>query len=229
MTEGRVVVVVNGYTGVGAAVAKTLGGQGDRVVIAHPHVPEAAADVVNEIVGAGGSALELAADFRDSDEFEELVQEVLATFGRWDVLVHTCAATVVPKPFREVSADDFERDFNTNALGAYYGLQLALAHLADDGRIVAVSGGDSPLLPTLGRLVTSAAADFAERGITVNAVEPISAQAEPSAEVLAAAADAGASPEIAAVAAYLAGTGSAWTGQRVVVDDSAGKSTTAIE
>ncbi|MEU7767568.1 SDR family NAD(P)-dependent oxidoreductase [Nocardia sp. NPDC049190] len=221
--SGKVALVTQAYTGVGRSIAKALAAQGARVVIHHPHIPEAAADVLEEITSAGGDAVGLAADIGDRTEYEELVQALLEDCGRWDVLV-TTATVPDAEPFAQISGESFD-SFVVAVRGVFHGLQLALRHLADGGRIITVCDAVSPngaiygaTLGAVERLGRAVSADFATRQITVNAVgRGITEAADPEL-----AAGVAALRQPAEVVTYLVGeAGKTVTGQVVRLDGAA--------
>jgi 3-oxoacyl-[acyl-carrier protein] reductase len=57
----------------------------------HDHTPESAEKVVAGIQAAGGSAMAVAADVSSRAEYQTMVEQVLASWGRWDVLVNNAA------------------------------------------------------------------------------------------------------------------------------------------
>lgn len=57
----------------------------------HDHTPESAEKVVAGIQAAGGSAMAVAADVSSRAEYQTVVEQVLASWGRWDVLVNNAA------------------------------------------------------------------------------------------------------------------------------------------
>ncbi|MFI6043224.1 SDR family NAD(P)-dependent oxidoreductase [Nocardia sp. NPDC051321] len=175
---GKTALITGADTGIGKSIAKTLAGQGARVVIQHPHAPESAADVVKAITHAGGSALALAADIGDRAEYEELIQAMLDECGHWDVLVQTPTAAITA-PLREISEEDFDLGFVAPAKAVFYGIQLAAAHLSDGGRIITVgccaapgNAVDNAAMSAIAEFTRALAAEFAPRRIAVNAVSP---------------------------------------------------------
>ncbi|MFR9752646.1 SDR family NAD(P)-dependent oxidoreductase [Nocardia sp. 004] len=221
--SGKTGLVTVAYTGIGKSIAKMLAAQGALVVVQHPHFPEPAAEVVEEIESAGGSALELAADIADRAEYEDLVQVLLEDCGGWDLLVNT-ATVPNAEPFAQISPDTFDVDFALTVKGVFHGMQLAWQHLADGGRIITLCHGAEPggaiydttrgAVEQLGHAV---APDFAAKRITVNTVSHGVGTTE-NAE-LAAAMAAMRPVEPIAVIAYLAGdAASTVTGQSIRIN-----------
>ncbi|MEU2039564.1 SDR family NAD(P)-dependent oxidoreductase [Nocardia niwae] len=218
--SGKTALVTAAYTGIGRSIAKALGAQGARVVVHHPHFPEPAADVVEEITEAGGTALALAADIADRDEYDELVQVLLEECGGWHVLVNT-AAVPESEPFPKLSSEAFDNAFAATVKGVFHGLQLALQHLADEGRIISVCDPADPgsavhdatrgAVEQLGQAVTP---DFVARRITVNTVS-YGVGATDNAELETALA-AMQPTEPSAVVAYLAGAAASTVNAQVI-------------
>jgi 3-oxoacyl-[acyl-carrier protein] reductase len=238
--SGKVALVTGAATGIGKAIATALAAAGAFTVINHNHTPEPAAAVVADIEAAGGSAVAIAADVSDRAEYEALVQQILSTHGRWDVLVNN-AAVAITKPFAEVSETDFDLSFAVNVKGAFHGLQLALEHLADGGRVITISSSTTALMMpgyalydatkgALEQFTHILARDFGQRGITVNAVSPGATETETNrigktAEFLAGVESMnvfgrfGQPSEIADVVVFCAGHGARWvTGQNIRVN-----------
>ncbi|MGW4720709.1 SDR family NAD(P)-dependent oxidoreductase [Nocardia sp. NPDC004260] len=224
--SGKTALVTAAYTGIGRSIAKTLAAQGAQVVVQHPHFPEPAADVVKKITEAGGAALALAADTADRDEYEELVQALLEDCGGWHVLVNT-AAVPESEPFPKLSSEAFDSNFAATVKGVFHGLQLALQHLADEGRVITVCDPADPggamheaargAVEQLGRAV---APDFASRRITVNTVS-YGVGTTDNAELEAALA-AMRPTEPGAVVAYLAGNAASTVNAQVIRLDGTG-------
>ena len=88
---GKTALVTGAATGIGRAIAATLAAAGASVVINHNHMPEPAGQAVAEITAAGGTAVAVAADVSIRAEYQAMVDQMLAAFGRWDMLVNNAA------------------------------------------------------------------------------------------------------------------------------------------
>jgi len=90
--QDRVVIVVGGATGIGAAAASQLAAEGARVVIGDLAV-DAATRTAGALVDAGAEAVAIAADTADEASMRGLVERTVAEFGRLDCLYSSAADT----------------------------------------------------------------------------------------------------------------------------------------
>jgi NAD(P)-dependent dehydrogenase (short-subunit alcohol dehydrogenase family) len=178
----RVVVITGGSLGIGEAAARQFAREGARVAIASRD-PDNAANAVNAIAGAGGSAVHVRTDLAQDDDIAALARDVRQRFGRVDVLVNN-AAIHMQGDAETTSPEDWDRVMAINLRGAF----LCTHHFAPDlaarkGVIVNVSS-EAGLVGIRGQvaynvskagliaLTRSCAVDFAARGIRVNCVCP---------------------------------------------------------
>ena len=237
---GKTALVTGAATGIGKAIAAALAAAGANVVINHNHMPEPARNVVAEITAAGGTATAAAADVSNRAEYQAMVDQLLAEFGRRDILVNN-AAVAITKPFGTITEAEFDLSFAVNVKGVFHGLQLAWQHLAEGGRIITISSSTTALvLPgyavydatkgAVDQFTHILSKEFGPRGITVNAVSPGATATETyrdgkseqflaSLEAMSAFGRLGRPDEIAAVVAFLASDAARWvTAQNIRVN-----------
>jgi 3-oxoacyl-[acyl-carrier protein] reductase len=185
---GKTALVTGAATGIGRAIVGALAAAGANVVINHNHMPEPAGKVVAEITAAEGTAIAAAADVSNRAEYQAMVEQLLAEFGRWDILVNN-AAVAITKPFGTITEAEFDLSFAVNVKGVFHGLQLAWQHLAEGGRIITISSSTTALMlpgyavydATKGaveQFTHILSKEFGPRGITVNAVSPGATETE---------------------------------------------------
>ena len=136
--EGKCVVVTGGGSGLGAALCHALAGAGAAVVAAD--VREDAADrIATSVRGAGGQCVAMRLDVGDAAAGAAALEQVVAQFGRLDVLINN-AGTDVTLPVEELQVSDWHRVLATNLTGPFLMSRAALPHLlARRGAIVNIA------------------------------------------------------------------------------------------
>jgi 3-oxoacyl-[acyl-carrier protein] reductase len=180
----RVAVVTGGATGVGFGIAEVLAQEQARVVILDRD-GASAERAVAALTASGHEAFAVEADVVDRGAVDEAAERALARYGRIDILAAN--AGVYPSVSIEEMRDaDFDRVMDINVKGALHAMQACLPAMRarSYGRIVLTSSITGPLVgaPKLAHyaaskaailgLMRSAALEFVEDGITVNAVQP---------------------------------------------------------
>ena len=174
-------VVTGAGSGIGAAIAATLGHRGYHVIVTD--VDLAAAMRTAQAV-EGGEAVAL--DVTDPLACDRVVADVVSSYGRLDVWVSNAGISKMQR-FVDVSPADLQRSFEVNTYGIFYCGQSAaraMIELGTPGRIIntasmaAKQGGVSFLadyvaskFAVLG-LTQAMAYELAPHGIRVNCVCP---------------------------------------------------------
>jgi 2-hydroxycyclohexanecarboxyl-CoA dehydrogenase len=108
-------VVTGAASGIGAAIARTLGAAGSRVAAAD--LDEAAAEAnARAISNAGGTAMAVGVDITDRDSVRELRASVEAAFGPASILVN-CAGWGQPQRFVENEPEFWDKIVAINFMG----------------------------------------------------------------------------------------------------------------
>ena len=124
----KTVVVTGASSGIGAALAELLAGQGAQVVLVARR-----ADALAEVAArCGPSALPIAADVTRREEVRRVVQEALARFGRIDVWVNNVGQGMTRVP-SQLTDDDIDDMMTVNVKSALYGMQEVLPAFAAQG------------------------------------------------------------------------------------------------
>ena len=188
--------MTGGSRGIGRAVAELLGRAGARVAVAYRSEAEAANLVAREVASAGGEAKAIAADVSDPGEARRLVRDVLAAWGRLDILVLS-AGIWEEDEAGAGSLATWDRTIAVNLRGAFLVTDAAIPHLEKSGgSIVFISStagqrGEarhSAYAATKGALISytkSLAVELGPRGIRVNCVAPGWVETEMTREALA--------------------------------------------
>jgi 3-oxoacyl-[acyl-carrier protein] reductase len=129
----------------------------------------------------------LACDITDSVETTKAVSDVVKTFGRLDVAVHTAVSKLASKKSFDLSPEDFQRSFLVDVFGGFNFLHAVAKQMKEQkhGSIVAISssyteaGSQNPPLISyisakfaLRGMLREFAKELAAYGVRVNAVAP---------------------------------------------------------
>lgn len=131
-------VTGSGKRRVGWYVADALAARGYSIAVHFRTSSAEAEETVAHLKTRGVEAVAFQADLTDEAAVQKLVADVLARFGRIDVLVN-CAAIWRPKPLEEVTAADVRDHFEANTLGTFLCCQqagLAMVRQPEGGNIV---------------------------------------------------------------------------------------------
>ncbi|MDD9913777.1 MAG: SDR family NAD(P)-dependent oxidoreductase, partial [Rhodospirillaceae bacterium] len=85
--EGKVALITGAANGMGRATAHLFADEGAHVAVADVDA-DGVDQVVEEIIGAGGTAQGWALDLRDADAIRHVVEAVAAHFGGIDILIN---------------------------------------------------------------------------------------------------------------------------------------------
>ncbi len=161
-----------------------LAARGASVVVNYNASSGAANEVVEAITAAGGNAIAVQADVSDDAQVEALFKVTIDTYAKVDILVNN-AGTTRDNLIIRMKPEDFDAVIETNLRSAWLCCKAAIGAMMRKryGRIINVSSV-SGVVGQAGQtnysaskagmigLTKSLAREYANRGITVNAVAP---------------------------------------------------------
>ena len=181
--QGRIALVTGASQGIGRACALALAAQGATVALAARNEARLA-EVQAEIEAAGGTAAAFALDVADEVSIKAAAKEILARFGKVEILVNNAGITRDGLVLRMKRAD-WDDVLSTNLTGAFLLTQALLSAMLKNrwGRIINITSvvgrtgqaGQVNYAASKAGLIgltRSLAREVASRGVTVNAVAP---------------------------------------------------------
>ena len=185
--QNRTAIVTGGSSGIGNAIAATLGRQGANVVVAdvrrEPKLPDEE-PVFDALEEAGADYRFVETDVSDSDEVSAMVEATVETFGGVDVLVNN-AGVYSRYPAHETPLEEWDRMLSVNLRGTFVCCRAAIPALRDrpNGKIINIasvsglqgskhSAAYSASKGGVVNLTRQLAVEYAEDEINVNAIAP---------------------------------------------------------
>lgn len=178
--KDQVAIITGAATGIGEAIARRLAGAGAKVVIADINY-EGAQEIAKSIPGAMAVAL----DVTSAESANKAVSDVMAKFGRVDVLVNNAGVAGKAAPTWEQNEGDWRKCIAVNMDGVFHCCRAVIPHMRTQkyGRIVNIASiagkeGNPNMVAysatkagVIG-MTKSMGKELAQDGICVNAVAP---------------------------------------------------------
>jgi NADP-dependent 3-hydroxy acid dehydrogenase YdfG len=131
--DGTVALVTGASSGIGAASALALAGEGAAVTLVARRTDRLEA-LQKQIAATGGRAFLVTADMTDENQARDAVAAAVAEFGRLDTVVNN-AGLMLLGPIQDADTIEWQRMVNLNLLGLMYVAHASVPHLlkaADD-------------------------------------------------------------------------------------------------
>lgn len=136
MNPSKIIVITGASSGIGAELARQLGAQGHRLVLAARREKE-----LSEVASQTGTeTITVLTDVRRRADIEQLRDRAIEAFGHIDVWINN-AGRGIGKSVLEITDEDFDEMMLVNTKSALYGMQVIVPHFKErgSGHIINVS------------------------------------------------------------------------------------------
>jgi len=154
--QDLVTVVTGAGSGIGRATAVEFAREGARVVAADLNAA-GAAETADQILSSGGQAESVQVDVTRNDQVERMVQTAIQRFGRLDVLYNNAGLPQAFTPFEDSTDALYERIFDVNVKGVFYGCRAVIPQMkAQGGGVILNTASTAGIRPRPGLAVYAA-------------------------------------------------------------------------
>lgn len=170
--DNTVAVITGAASGIGRATSIEFAREGACVVAADLR---AADETVAEIRRLGARAEPVVVDVTKYDQVERMLQTALDRFGRLDVLYNNAGIPQSFTPFEESSDELFERIFDVNVKGVFYGCRAVVPHFKRlGGGVILNTASTAGIRPRPGLAVYNAS-----KGAVITLTKSLAAELAP--------------------------------------------------
>lgn len=196
--DDKVALITGGGSGIGAATARHMAGEGAKVAVAGLP-PDAVDGVADELIDAGCESIGLPTDVRSEEQIEAMVQSTVDAFGRLDIVVASAAVQLHDRDhtLHELDADVWDETHAVNFRGVALTCKHALRQMVEQGdggcvviiaSVTALDGGSPNVSYLTGKhgllgLNRHIGVHYAEHGIRCNALCPGALERTPNHDI----------------------------------------------
>lgn len=181
--SGKVALITGASAGMGLATARAFAEAGAAVVLAD--VKESVDRAAEELIAAGHTVLAVRCDVSDDEQVAAMVERTVSAFGRLDAAFNNAGVMARVAPTADSSREDWDRVIGINLRGVWSCMKHELKQMerqrsgaivnnASVGAITGNPGIASYIASKHGvvGLTRTAALEYVQHGIRVNAVNP---------------------------------------------------------
>ncbi len=181
---GKVALVTGAASGMGLATAQAFAEAGAAVVMADAR-EETAKQEAQKLIAAGHKVIAVTCDVSEDAQVERMVERTVAEFGRLDAAFNNAGVMAHIAPTAESSREEWDRVIGINLRGVWSSMKYELRQMQRQGSGAIVNNASVGALtgnPGIGSYIASkhgvigltrtAALEYIQHGIRINAVNP---------------------------------------------------------
>ncbi|PIC70754.1 oxidoreductase [Sporosarcina sp. P16b] len=179
----KIAMITGGAGGIGLGIATAFVKEGATVAIVDLN-KDAGEAAIEQLQKISPQSIFLQADLSVQKELPSLVEQVVTTLGKLDILVNNAHASRM-KSIEEMTQADIDLSFNTGFYPTFYLMQAALPHLKESkGTVINFASGAglngdvnqgsyAAAKEAIRGITRVAANEWGQYGITCNLISPI--------------------------------------------------------
>lgn len=180
--KDKTAIITGGGGGIGRATALRFAEEGAELMIVDLN-EESAVQTVQEVKAKGGKATYSITDMTNAEEVEKMVDSVIDTYGKIDILFNNAGVMMHEKKIPDVGLEEWNRIVDINLTGVFHGLKYVLPKMTSGSSIIntaSIAGikgqklvsAYSATKSSVIALTKTASTEFGRQNIRVNAIAP---------------------------------------------------------
>jgi len=184
--DQKVIIIVGGSRGIGAATAEYLANKGYRIVLTYLKDQASAEAVVATIQSNGGEAIACQTDVRNPEAVNAMIEKAIHHFGSISGLVYSATSKMIAADFFDLDWKDIQEHLDVQLQGAFYcakgvlqeflvkkrGSVVFIGSIAADATPPLKVAGYATAKAALHAFSKSLALEYGPHGIRFNVVSP---------------------------------------------------------